>query len=196
MNVPLCQMVPMLVVCPTLNIDIMKMKHAFQMVYKEGDKVFYLSSTNWKGEKNTIDEHEQLWNVQWWEENKRIFFMENPHLHRFLRCMFFVWDGNHRLQAWVLYIKWVHDEDIFWHISMDFILLDISNGLMDNHDKLQQIWHHLFHYFCFLSLENKSDIMQPSNLQLYQLCFIIFTTNDHPFQCIIFLVIMLQPCCN
>jgi len=75
----------------------MKIKHAFQMAYKERDKVFYLSSTNWKGEKNTIDEHEQLWNVQWWEENKRIFFMENPHLHRFSRCMFFVWDGNHRL---------------------------------------------------------------------------------------------------
>jgi hypothetical protein len=74
MNVPLCQMVPMLVVCPTFNIDIMKMEHAFQMAYKEGDKVFYLSSTNWKGEENTIDEHEQLWNVQWWEENKRINF--------------------------------------------------------------------------------------------------------------------------
>jgi hypothetical protein len=74
--------------------------------------------------------------------------MENPHLHRFLRCMFFVWDRNHRLQAWVF--KWVHDEDIFWHISMDFILLDISNGLMDNHDKLQQIWHPPFSLFLFL----------------------------------------------
>jgi hypothetical protein len=46
MDVPLCKMVPMLVVKPTFKIDILKMEHAFHMGYNEGDKVFYLFSTN------------------------------------------------------------------------------------------------------------------------------------------------------
>jgi hypothetical protein len=33
-------MVPMLVVRPTLKIDILKMEQAFHMGYREGDKVF------------------------------------------------------------------------------------------------------------------------------------------------------------
>jgi hypothetical protein len=34
---------------PTLKTDILKMDQAFQMGYKERDKVFYLFFTNWKG---------------------------------------------------------------------------------------------------------------------------------------------------
>jgi hypothetical protein len=39
-------MVPMPIVMPTLKIDILKIKPAFHMGYKEGDKVFYLLLTN------------------------------------------------------------------------------------------------------------------------------------------------------
>ncbi len=49
MVVPLCRMVPMLVVRLALKIDILKMEQAFHMGYREGDKVFYLSLTSWKG---------------------------------------------------------------------------------------------------------------------------------------------------
>jgi hypothetical protein len=44
--VPLCRMVPMLVVKHVFKIDILKMEHAFHMGYREGDKVFYLFLTN------------------------------------------------------------------------------------------------------------------------------------------------------
>jgi hypothetical protein len=46
MNIPLCIMISMLVVKPTLKIDVLKMEHDFHMVYKEGDKVFYVSAKN------------------------------------------------------------------------------------------------------------------------------------------------------
>jgi hypothetical protein len=46
MHVPLCRMVPMLIVRHAFKIDILKMEHAFHMGYREGDKVFYLSPTN------------------------------------------------------------------------------------------------------------------------------------------------------
>jgi hypothetical protein len=40
---------------PTLKINILKMDQTFQMGYKEGDKVLYLSFTNWKGKEDSID---------------------------------------------------------------------------------------------------------------------------------------------
>ncbi len=43
MAIPLCRMVPMVVVRPTFKIDILKLEQAFHMGYKERDKVFYLS---------------------------------------------------------------------------------------------------------------------------------------------------------
>ncbi len=46
MVVPLCRMVPMLVVKHVFKIDILKMEQAFHMGYREGDKVFYLFLTN------------------------------------------------------------------------------------------------------------------------------------------------------
>jgi hypothetical protein len=58
MNIPLCCMVLVPIVCSTFKIYNLKMENVFQMGYKEGDKIFYLSLTNWKGEENSIDEDE------------------------------------------------------------------------------------------------------------------------------------------
>jgi hypothetical protein len=49
MVVPLCRMIPMLVVRPTLKIDTLKMEHVFYIGCKEVDKVFYLFFMSWKG---------------------------------------------------------------------------------------------------------------------------------------------------
>jgi hypothetical protein len=46
MNIPLCHMISMPVVRPTLKINVFKMEHAFQMAYREADKVFYISPIN------------------------------------------------------------------------------------------------------------------------------------------------------
>jgi hypothetical protein len=51
-------------------------------------------------------------------------------LHRFSGRMFYVWDDNHRLQAWMPYISKVHPCDFSWHIIMDSIMLDMRKGLM------------------------------------------------------------------
>ncbi len=57
MVVPLCKMVPMLVVQPIFKIDILKMEQAFCTGYMEGDKVSYLSLTNQKGEEQDVYLH-------------------------------------------------------------------------------------------------------------------------------------------
>jgi hypothetical protein len=43
MNIPLCQLLFMLIVRPTLNIDVLKMEQCFFMGYREGEKTFYVS---------------------------------------------------------------------------------------------------------------------------------------------------------
>jgi len=43
-------MVPMFIVRPALDIDILKMEHVFHMGHGEEDKVFYLFPMNWKGD--------------------------------------------------------------------------------------------------------------------------------------------------
>jgi hypothetical protein len=46
MNIPLCCMISMPIVRPSLNINVRKMEQAFQMGYQEGDKMLYVSPTN------------------------------------------------------------------------------------------------------------------------------------------------------
>jgi hypothetical protein len=47
MNIPFCRMISMLVVKPTFKIDVLKMEQTFQMGYREGDNIFYVSPINW-----------------------------------------------------------------------------------------------------------------------------------------------------
>jgi hypothetical protein len=41
----------------TLNIDLFKMEKALFTGYHEGEKAFYISSTNWKGEEEEVCLH-------------------------------------------------------------------------------------------------------------------------------------------
>jgi len=43
-NIPLCWMVTMPIVHLAFKIDVMKMEQAFQMGYKEGERVFYITT--------------------------------------------------------------------------------------------------------------------------------------------------------
>jgi hypothetical protein len=45
--------------------------------------------------------------------------------------MFFVWDGNHKLQAWLPYIQHVHNEDPEWHYLVDSIVFNTSHCLVE-----------------------------------------------------------------
>ena len=38
--------------------------------------------------------------------------------------MFYVWEGNHRVTAWLRHIKRHHSDEEHWHYSVDCIFLD------------------------------------------------------------------------
>ena len=44
--------------------------------------------------------------------------------------MFFVWSGNHRLQAWLPIIKKDHAEDFEWHFGVESIILEIKGDVL------------------------------------------------------------------
>jgi hypothetical protein len=54
-------MISMPVVRPTFKINVFKMEHAFQMGFQKGDKVFYVSPTNWQGEEAFVADHIHEW---------------------------------------------------------------------------------------------------------------------------------------
>jgi hypothetical protein len=43
-----------------------------------------------------------------------------------------MWDDNHRLQAYMPYISRIQLEDLYWHIIVDSIMLNIREGLGAN----------------------------------------------------------------
>jgi hypothetical protein len=57
-DIPLCRMVYMPLVRPTLNIDIKRLEADFTHGYRPGAPVFYVSICNEKGEERTVMEED------------------------------------------------------------------------------------------------------------------------------------------
>ena len=53
-DIPLCQMIYMPLVCPTLAQDIKRLEAEFTNGYRPGVSVFYVSTTNENGEERLI----------------------------------------------------------------------------------------------------------------------------------------------
>jgi hypothetical protein len=88
---------------------------------------------NWKGKKEFFYSYVDSWNAHWHSKNEKFesLLLGNPNLKFLSRQTFFVWDDNHKLQAWLLYIQHVHNEYPKWHYLVDFIVLDTSHGLVE-----------------------------------------------------------------
>jgi hypothetical protein len=57
------------IVRPTFKIDILKMEQAFQMGYRQGEKVFFVSPKNWQREEVTISSYQDSWSLVWKKKN-------------------------------------------------------------------------------------------------------------------------------
>jgi hypothetical protein len=53
----------------TLKIDVLKMEWVLFMGYCEGERAFYVYSTNWKGEEEKVCTYNDTWNFSWKEKN-------------------------------------------------------------------------------------------------------------------------------
>ena len=71
LHIPLCRLVAMSMVRPTLACDITKLEQKFAGGYRDGAAVFYVSTTNEEGQSEEFsDEEMSKWDPIWREKNK------------------------------------------------------------------------------------------------------------------------------
>jgi hypothetical protein len=110
-DIPLCRMVYMPLVRPTLAQDIKRLEAEFTHGYRPGAPVFYVSITNEHGEERHVtDVDTSNWGPHWTSVNTEFEakLASNPHLRFLCGKMFFICDRNHRFKAWTGYIDRLH----------------------------------------------------------------------------------------
>jgi hypothetical protein len=125
-DIPLCWMVYMPLVRPTLAIDIKRLEAEFTHRYWPGALVFYVSICNEKGEERSVkDEDTSNWGLHWTSVNDEFEakLASNPQLKFLCGHMFFICNGNHRLKAWTCNISRLYSNDQKWHYLVDSICL-------------------------------------------------------------------------
>ena len=128
-SIPLCRLLAMPMVRPTLASDLAKLEQEFVHGYREGASVFYVTTTNEDGKTHEVLEADKAsWGPIWNSKNDifNAFLLSDPHLASFTNLMFFVCDGNHRRQAWLNHIDRLHRTEDSWHYMVDSILLDTT----------------------------------------------------------------------
>jgi hypothetical protein len=128
-DIPLCMMVPMPLVQPTLGSDIKRLEADG---YRPGANIFYVSLCDENGEERSVtDEDQQKWGPHWIAVNEEFEarLAANPNLNKLSGCMFFICDGNHRFKVWTSCIKQLHNNDRGWHYAVDSICVDTSGKM-------------------------------------------------------------------
>jgi hypothetical protein len=126
-DIPLCQMVYMPLVCPTLANDIKGLEAEFTHGYQPGAPIFYVSICNEQGEERSVkDVDTSNWGSHWTSVNNEFEakLASNPHLKFLYGRLSFICNGNHRFKAWTCYVNMLHKDDPKWHYSVDNIYLD------------------------------------------------------------------------
>ena len=110
-DIPLCQMVYMPLVRPTLIHDIKRLEVEFIHKYQLGVLVFYVFITNeHRDDKFVKDVNTSNWGPHWTSVNNEFEtkLASNPHLSFLCGSMFFICNGNHQFKAWISYIDKLH----------------------------------------------------------------------------------------
>lgn len=63
----------------------------------------------------------------------------DPVLKVFCKKMFYIWHGNHRMQAWLLIINNDHSDDIGWHYSVESIILEAKGDVVSMLTALHEV---------------------------------------------------------
>ena len=131
MKIPLCRLIPMPIVRPTLSSDLIALENQFSRGYEEGARVFYVSISDEESKQVMFsDEEKEEWGPLWNEVNNEFNqrLRAGP-LAYLVDYKFFVCDGNHRRIAWMNHIERLYSTDREWHVCVDSIILDTRNRI-------------------------------------------------------------------
>jgi hypothetical protein len=113
--------------------DVMNLAaHFVACGYMEGNGVFYVALENNEGK--TMDVTPEImasWSNNWIKANAEFEkeLNSDDDLRVFSGKMFMVWDGNHRLQAWLPIINNEHKNDRTWHFAVECIILVVNGDI-------------------------------------------------------------------
>ena len=115
------------VVRPINEMEVQHLENEFVMGYCEGDCAMYLSIYN--DDNKVLDVSHDIvtsWSTYWKEANYKFEakLADDLDLAPLSGKMFFWWDGNHCLTAWLWHINKFHGSDKEWHYAVDNILVD------------------------------------------------------------------------
>jgi hypothetical protein len=135
-------MISLPMVRPFLKNDVLNLaSHFVSCGYLEGNGVFYMFLEDNEGRTKAItDEIIATWSESWISVNTEFehLLQSDADLQVFSGKMFMVWDGNHRLQAWLSIINEDHGLDRSWHFSVESIILvvngDVASLVASLHD--------------------------------------------------------------
>ena len=145
MRIPLCRLIHMPLVRPTLRSDVTKLMVAFQFGYRAGSSTLYVSTANENGDNRFVSAKDKReWGEIWNAENDKFefFLRADKDLMSLSGCMFFVYDGNHRLLAWKECIETDHKNDALWyekHGCPECVILDTTGGRGDVFNAMHDI---------------------------------------------------------
>lgn len=132
MRIPLCRLVPMPIVRPTLACDLTLLEHQFCRGYEEGARVFYVSVLDEDGQSAVFSTAEkEEWGPVWNSVNDDFnnFLKSQSVLKHLVDQKFYICDGNHRRIAWMNHITRLHAMERSWHITVDSIVLDTRDRI-------------------------------------------------------------------
>ena len=112
---------------PVGEMGVQHLEREFVKGYRDGDRVMYISMYNTEEQtKNVTAEIMATWSPLWRAASDRFDdeVSGDEELMQFKHKMFYVWEGNHRLSAWLRHINKHHADDPSWHISVHCIVLD------------------------------------------------------------------------
>jgi hypothetical protein len=131
-NIPLCRLVVMPMVRPTLQCDLVKLEQEFVHGYSEGACVFYVSLINEQGiGEHVTSEHRSDWGPIWESESDKFDeYLDSQDSLLFMKDkMFFICDGNHCRIAWINHITKLYNNVQSWHYSVDTIILETKDRI-------------------------------------------------------------------
>jgi hypothetical protein len=132
MLVPLCRVVAMPIMRPTLSSDLASLEDEFVHGYWEGAAMFYLSTTNEAGQiEKVTDEDLASWGPYWCAINARFeeYLSSVPGLRDLRGVKFLVCDGNHQRQVWMNVISCLHFINPSRKYMVDSIVLETQGKL-------------------------------------------------------------------
>lgn len=127
LEVPLCRMIVMDEVRPVGEIDVQRLESEFMNGYRDGDRVLYISPyNNLETTRDLTEEEIATWSPHWQHVNEEFEkeLMADDDLVQLRGKMFYVWDGNHCVSAWMQHITNCHPGELDWHKRVHCIILD------------------------------------------------------------------------